>query len=150
MRILAAFLACFCLIALAGCSREVAPPAGRWEGAYDAGNTIVTARMEITDKGQIFVSAPNAENIASSSSDDRAAIRQRLAYDLVQGWDEVKPHQLDFDGKTFRKPGGIAPQMVWDKASNHLTLQLYIGSRPAMPVPLRPVDDFHDNPFASG
>jgi len=150
MRILAAFLACFCLIALAGCSREVAPPAGRWEGAYDAGNTIVTARMEITDKGQIFVSAPNAENIASSSSDDRAAIRQRLAYDLVQGWDEVKPHQLDFDGKTFRKPGGVAPQMVWDKATNQMTLQLYIGARPALPVPLRPVDGFHDNPWPSG
>jgi hypothetical protein len=40
--------------------------------------------------------------------------------------------------------------MVWDKSSNHMTLELYIGARPAMPVPLRPVDDFHDNPFASG
>ena len=60
MRILAAFLACFCLIAIAGCSREAKPPVGRWEGAYDAGNTVVVARMEITNKGQIFVSAPNA------------------------------------------------------------------------------------------
>jgi hypothetical protein len=40
--------------------------------------------------------------------------------------------------------------MVWDKATNQMTLQLYIGARPALPVPLRPVDGFHDNPWASG
>jgi hypothetical protein len=40
--------------------------------------------------------------------------------------------------------------MVWDKDSNQLTLELYIGARPALPVALRPVNDFHDNPFASG
>jgi hypothetical protein len=31
-----------------------------------------------------------------------------------------------------------------------MTLELYIGARAAMPVPLRPVDDFHDNPFGAG
>jgi hypothetical protein len=147
MRILATCLACFCLIAVAGCSREAAPPVGRWEGAYDAGSTIVVARMEITDKGQIFVSAPNAENIASSSSDDRAAIRQRLAYDLVQGWDEVKPHQLDFDGKTFRKPGGIAPQAEWDDATHRMTLVVYLDKGDGLRIPLRAVKEFSPNPF---
>jgi hypothetical protein len=29
-------------------------------------------------------------------------------------------------------------------------LGLFIGTRPALPVPLHPVSDFHDNPFASG
>ncbi|HEY7979293.1 MAG TPA: hypothetical protein VID67_13955 [Rhizomicrobium sp.] len=147
MRILAAFLTCFCLIAVAGCSHQVAPPVGRWEGAYDAGNTIVTARMEITDKGQIFVSAPNAENIASSSSEDRAAIRQRLTDDLVQGWDDVTPHQLDFDGKVFRKPGGIAPQAEWDGAARRMTLVVYLDKGDGLHIPLRAVKEFSSNPF---
>ena len=73
-----------------------------------------------------------------------------LSADLANGWSDVAPRSFDFDGKTFRKPGGIAPQMVWEKSTNQMTLELYIGARPAMLVPLRPVDDFHDNPFASG
>jgi hypothetical protein len=40
--------------------------------------------------------------------------------------------------------------MVWDKATNHMILELYIGARSALPVQLRPVDDFHDNPWPSG
>jgi hypothetical protein len=40
--------------------------------------------------------------------------------------------------------------MVWDKDTNHMTLQLYIGANPALPVPLRPVAEFHDSPWASG
>jgi hypothetical protein len=62
----------------------------------------------------------------------------------------VAPRPFDFDGTTFRKPGGIAPQMVWDKASNQMTLELYIGADPALPVPLRPVDAFHDSPWPAG
>jgi hypothetical protein len=31
-----------------------------------------------------------------------------------------------------------------------MTLELFIGARPALPVPLHPVDAFHDNPFATG
>jgi len=68
----------------------------------------------------------------------------------VNGWSEVAPRTFDFDGKAFRKPGGIAPQMAWDKASNAITLELFIGAKPALPIPLRPTDDFHYNPFASG
>jgi hypothetical protein len=105
--------------------------------------------VEILPNGQVRVMAPDITNAVGP----RARIdelRARLSADLANGWSEVQPRSFDFDGKIFRKPGGIAPQMVWDKASNHLTLQLYIGARPAMPVPLRPVDDFHDNPFAQG
>ena len=134
--------------ALTGCSKPQ-PPVGKWEGGYESGGDLVVARVEILPSGQIKVMAPDYTNAVGS----RARIeelRARLAASLANGWSEVTPRTFDFDGKTFRKPGGIAPQMVWDKASNHLTLQLYIGSRPAMPVPLRPVDDFHDNPWASG
>jgi len=134
--------------ALAACGKSQ-PPVGKWEGGYESGGDLVVARVEILPSGQIKVMAPDYTNAVGS----RARIeelRARLAASLANGWSEVTPRTFDFDGKTFRKPGGIAPQMVWDKASNHLTLQLYIGSRPAMPVPLRPVDDFHDNPWASG
>ena len=76
--------------------------------------------------------------------------RDRLASDLANGWGEVKPREFEFDGKTFRKPGGIAPQMVWDKDTNQMVLQLYIGANKALPVPLRPVAEFHDSPWAQG
>lgn len=134
--------------ALTGCSKPQ-PPVGKWEGGYESGGDLVVARVEILPGGQVKVMAPDYTNAVGS----RARIeelRDRLAASLANGWSEVTPRNFEFDGKTFRKPGGIAPQMVWDKASNHLTLQLYIGSRPALPVPLRPVDDFHDNPWAQG
>ena len=75
-RFYSAVLACLCLAAVAGCSRHVPPPVGRWEGTYDSGSTIVAARMEVTPKEQIYVSAPNAENIGSMSAEDHAAVRQ--------------------------------------------------------------------------
>jgi hypothetical protein len=31
-----------------------------------------------------------------------------------------------------------------------MTLEIYIGANPALPVPLRPVDAFHDDPWPSG
>jgi hypothetical protein len=40
--------------------------------------------------------------------------------------------------------------MVWDKDTNQMTLELYIGANPSLPIPLRPVSGFHDNPYASG
>ena len=142
------FAACFIaiLLAVSACSKP-RPPAGKWEGGYEQGGTLVVARVEILPSGQVKVMAPDITNLTGPQI---AGYRARLAADLANGWSNVEPRDFDFDGKTFRKPGGFAPQMVWDKDSNHLTLQLYIGANPAMPVPLRPVDDFHDNPFASG
>lgn len=134
--------------ALTGCGKPQ-PPVGKWEGGMESGGDLVVARVEILPNGQVKVMAPDITNAVGP----RARIeelRARLSADLANGWSEVRARSFDFDGKTFRKPGGIAPQMMWDKAGNHLTLQLYIGARPALPVPLRPVDDFHDNPFASG
>jgi len=136
------------LVALTACSKPK-PPVGKWEGGYESGGDLVVARVEILPSGQIKVMAPDITN-AVGSREQIDELRARLSADLVNGWSEVSPRSFDFDGKTFRKPGGVAPQMIWDKDSNHLTLELYIGARPAMPVPLRPVDDFHDNPFAQG
>lgn len=134
--------------ALTACGKSL-PPVGKWEGGTESGGDLVVARVEILPSGQVKVMAPDITN-AVGPRERIDEMRARLAADLANGWSAVEPRSFDFDGKTFRKPGGIAPQMVWDKASNQMTLELYIGARPAMPVPLRPVDDFHDNPFAQG
>jgi hypothetical protein len=134
--------------ALAGCSKPQ-PPVGKWEGGYESGGDLVAARVEVMPGGQVKISAPDVTN-AMGNRDQIDAMRAQLAADLANGWSDVTPRSFDFDGKTFRKPGGVAPQMVWDKDSNQMTLELYIGANPALPVPLRPVDGFHDNPFASG
>ena len=105
--------------------------------------------LKILASGQVKVMAPDFTN-AIGPREQINQLRAQLAADLANGWSEVTPRSFDFDGKTFRKPGGVAPQMVWDRASNQMTLELYIGARPALPVPLRPVDGFHDNPWASG
>ncbi len=135
-------------MALASCGKPQ-PPVGKWEGGYEAGGDLVAARVEILATGGIKISAPDVTN-AVGSRDQIDAMRAQLAADLANGWSGVDPRSFDFDGKTFRKPGGVAPQMIWDKDTNQMILELYIGASPAMPVPLRPVNDFHDNPFASG
>jgi hypothetical protein len=134
--------------ALAGCSKPQ-PPVGKWEGGTETGGNLVAARVEILPSGAVKISAPDLTN-AIGNREQIDAMRAQLAADLANGWSNVTPRSFDFDGKTFRKPGGIAPQMVWDKDTNQLTLELYIGAQPAMPVPLRPVADFHDDPFGAG
>src|SRR5712675_2271692 len=133
------------LIVLTACSKS-APPAGKWERGYEGGGDVVAARVEILPSGQVKVMAPDYTNAVGSRAQINE-LRARLAADLANGWSDVTPRSFDFDGKTFRKPGGFAPQMVWDKSTNQMTLELFIGARPALPIPLRPVDDFHDNPF---
>jgi len=145
MRFAAVVLAA--LVAVSACSKPT-PPVGKWEGGTESGGTLVVARVEILPNGQVKIMAPDITNVMGPR-ERIDQLRARLSADLTNGWSEVQPRSFEFDGKTFRKPGGIAPQMVWDKSSNHMTLQLYIGARPAFPVPLRPVDDFHDNPFGS-
>lgn len=144
MRPAALFLAVLAL--LAGCSKP-APPVGKWEGGYQSNSTLVAARVEIGPDGLVKVSAPDLTGLESASPERMAQLRQELAADLAGGWDSVAPRPLDFDGDTFRKPGGVAPQMVWDKKTGQMTLEIYIGANPALPVPLRPVPDFHDNPW---
>jgi len=136
----------FVLLAVAACSKPV-PPVGKWEGGAERGGVLVVARVEILPSGLVRVMAPDVTNAAP---EQMAALRDRLAAELVNGWADVAPREFDFDGEIFRKPGGIAPQMVWDKRSGQITLQLYIGADKALPVPLRPVAEFHDSPWAQG
>jgi hypothetical protein len=142
----AVFLA---LLLLAGCGKPQ-PPVGKWEGGTDTNGTIVVARVEIGAGGLVRVSAPDITNLAGAEPETILNERARLQAELVNAWDDVKPREFDFDGKTFRKPGGVAPQMVWNKDTNQMTLQLYIGANPALPVVLHPVPEFHDSPFGSG
>ena len=137
------------LLLLAGCGKPQ-PPAGKWEGGTLSGGTIVVARVEIGADRLIKVSAPDITNLGGAPPETLLNEREKLQSDLVNVWDDVKPRTFDFDGKTFRKPGGLAPQMMWDKATGQMTLKIYIGANPALPVVLRPVDAFHDDPFASG
>ena len=109
--------------------------------------TLVAARVEVLAGGQVRVMAPDITGLDLATPDRMAQLRQQLAADLASSWDGVAPRPFDFDGDTFRKPGGIAPQMVWDKKTNQMMLELYIGANPALPVPLRPVPEFHDDPW---
>ena len=146
MRRAAAALA---LLALTACSKPQ-PPQGRWEGGYDGNGALVAARVEIGADGLVKLSAPDITNVQDAKPEGLERMRDELAADLSTGWDAIVPRPFDFDGKIFRKPGEIAPQMEWDKATNQMTLDLYIGANPALPIPLRPVDSFHDNPWPSG
>jgi len=146
MRPVVLFLSLALATALAGCSKPT-PPVGKWEGGYASNSSLVTARVEVLPNGTVRVSAPDITNLDLASPERMAQLRQQLAADLATSWDGVTPRPFDFDGDTFRKPGGIAPQMVWDKKTNQMTLELYIGANPALPVPLRPVADFHDDPW---
>jgi hypothetical protein len=137
-----------CLLLLAGCAKH--PPPGKWEGGYMGGGTIVVARVEIGADGLVRVSAPDITNLSGTSPEAMLNEQAQLQADLVEGWDRVKPREFKFDGKTFRKPGGVAPQMVWDEKTGQMTLQIFIGARAALPVVLRPVSDFHDSPFGTG
>jgi hypothetical protein len=146
MRNFARLLCLGLVLALAACSHPK-PPAGRWEGAYESDDTMVVARLEIASSGTILVSAPNAQDLSSLSADDKAATRQKLAQSLVADWDSVQPRTLDFDGTTFRKPGGTAPQMEWDAANKHMTLIVYFGTS-SVRIPLHAVSQFSDNPWS--
>jgi hypothetical protein len=138
-------LVCFSLIALTACSGKT-PPVGRWEGVYETSDTLIAARMEVNAKGVAFVSAPDATNVGGVTGADREAMRQRLAQGLASGWGDVEGRKYDFDGSTFRKPGGIAPQMEWHSSDNTMTMYVYLGTD-SIQVALHPVKTFSDNPW---
>ena len=118
------------------------PPAGRWEGLFEGSDVMIVARLEIDADG-VRVSAPNAfMNFAAMSDDQRAAMRANLQYKLAEAWGHVGIMPLDFDGKVFRKPGGVAPQMVWDDEGKQMTLVVYPGVHATIRVPLVPVSEF--------
>jgi hypothetical protein len=133
-------------LSLAACARAHAP-VGRWEGTYDANGTMVAARLEIDSSGMVRASAPDASSLNTVSAEDRAALRIRLAGDLAAAWADAEPKPMDFDGREFHKPGGIARQMIWDADKKQMTLVLYLGTDPAIYIPMRQVSDFSDNPW---
>jgi hypothetical protein len=150
MRTLSIMIAAsLCLVAALACSNTKAPPAGRWEGAYEASDAMVAVRLEISPKGEIFLSAPNALDIEGTPPDARPAMRQRLADELASSWSSVEARPLDFDGRVFRKPGGVAPQMEWDPDTRQMTVVLYLGLRAGLRIPLHAVSDFSGNPWLS-
>lgn len=147
MRVLAmAFIVSLCLVAGYSCSAPK-PPVGRWEGTYETQSTMIAARLQIAKDGTILITAPDMLDIAATGPDDREAIRQRIASDLAQDWASTQPRQMSFDGKVFRKPGGVAPQLEWNPASKQMTMVVYFGSRPSIEVPLHVVDQFSDDPW---
>lgn len=131
---------------LAACSKP-APPIGRWEGTYEAGNTFIAVRLEIAAAGQVRVSAPDVTDDSLANDNERATMRQNMAARLAASWSGIAPRPMDFDGTTFRKPGGIAPQIDWDGNSKTMTLYVYLGTHPAIKIPLTPVSDFSDDPW---
>jgi hypothetical protein len=116
-------------------------------GTYETDDTMIAARLAIGADGLVKVSAPDLLNIDSTPADQRGSLREQLSADLAGGWDTVVPRKMDFDGETFRKPGGIAPQMVWNAGKKKMLLVVYIGTQPSIRIPMREVGDFSDNPF---
>jgi hypothetical protein len=139
-------LAFLAVLTLVSCART-APPAGKWEGTYESSDTMIAVRLEIGPDGMVKVSAPDLLNIGATPADERGGMREQLAEDLAAGWASVVPRKMDFDGETFRKPGGIAPQMVWKASRKQMLLVVYIGTQPSIRIPLRDAGDFSDNPF---
>ena len=128
-------------LALSACA-DPRPPTGRWEGVYEDGNVIIVARLEIKPDGVIRVSAPNAIIETPVPTDERSALRRQLQERLTASWPYVDPLRLDFDGKAFRKPGGVAPQLEWDGGKKQMTLVFYSGNRSSVHVPLAAVSEF--------
>jgi hypothetical protein len=129
--------------ALAGCSENAQPPIGRWQGVYEDAGLMVVARLEIASNGAVRVSAPNASaDLSAMPQIERAELRARLLSELAQSWDKVGTLPLEFDGKDFRKPGGVAPQLEWDAKGGRMTMIYYSGTRPSVRVPLNPVNRF--------
>ena len=134
-----ALLAC---LALAGCSNTHAP-VGRWQGEYEDPALVIVARLEIDSSGHVRVSAPNAISDKQPLSDnEQADLRAKLANGLAVSWPHVTPLPLEFDGHSFHKPGGVAPQLEWDGAAKRMTLIFYSGNRRSVHVPLDAVNDF--------
>jgi hypothetical protein len=137
----AAFIALIGALALGACSDNAEPPVGRWQGVFMSEDAVIVARLEISPGGIVRVSAPNAfDEVAGLTEIDRQRVRSDLLTGLSQAWPGIQPIDLTFDGRTFRKPGGVAPQMEWD--GRRMTLIVYPGLKDSIRMPLEPVAEF--------
>lgn len=122
---------------------------GSLGGHLRVSDTIIAAWLEIGKDGLVRVSAPDTTTIGPETTEaERQSIREEMVARLASGWNSVEPRKMDFDGDTFRKPGGFAPQMKWNAKKKQMTLVLYLGANPALDVPMRAVEEFSENPFA--
>jgi hypothetical protein len=141
-RFLVVTLALLSLAALSACGSPK-PPSGRWQGLYEGSDAMIAARLEIAPNGAIRVSAPNTfMDFTSMPEDAREDMRASLVAKLAEAWPHVEPTLLSFDGKIFRKPGGVAPQIEWDEASKQMTLIVYPGIHATIRMPLTSVGEF--------
>src|SRR5262249_37863349 len=139
--LVAAVIAIVLLAACSGSGPE--PPVGRWEGFYSGAGVMIAARVEIGKGGRVRMSAPNAfMDFANMPEADKADVQRRLMASLASDWAAARAHRLDFDGHTFRNPGGVAPQLEWDAGTNHMTMFVYPGTKPTVRIELEPVKDF--------
>ena len=134
--------------ALVACSRSTQPPVGRWIGHYDAPDVMVDVRLEINTDGSVRASAPDLLDVGQVSDQDRVALHARLAADLEASWNDAKPRAIDFDGRVFRKPGGIAPQMMWNPDTKQMNLIFYFGTKHSISIPMHAVEDFSNDPWS--
>jgi hypothetical protein len=134
-------------LVLVACSKPVIP-AGRWVAHYESQGIMVDARLEIGTTGKVRVSAIDLVDAQIDSEEDRSAMHRQLATELADGWGDVTPRPMDFDGHIFRKPGGFAPQMEWDSKTKEMKLVFYFGTQRSIGIPMQAVDDFNDDPWA--
>ena len=147
MRTLSALLVMGLCLATAFACSDSERPTGRWEGTYESAQTLIAARLEIAKDGAIYISAPDALDVTATDDGDREVIRQKLAMDLAEGWNAVEARRFDFDGKIFRKPGGIAPQLIWDPDTKQMSLIVYPGTQATIRIAMRAVKEFSADPW---
>jgi hypothetical protein len=145
-----AILAAIGLVAIVvACSRHSGPPVGRWIGTYETADIMVDCRLEILRNGTVRISAPNILGVGAGSDAERTAQHARLAADLDKGWAGVTPRPMDFDGRVFRKPGGVAPQMEWNPGTGAMKLIFYFGRQKSVRIVMQKVTDFSADPWRS-
>jgi hypothetical protein len=136
-------------LALAACSRQPAPPHGRWVGNYESPAVMVDAWLEIQSDGTVRVSAPDVTDIGSPTDEERVLMHARLASQLADDWSDVTPRKFDFDGQVFRKPGGVAPQMEWNPKTKQMKVVFYFGKQHSLRIVMHPVKDFGEDPWGA-
>jgi hypothetical protein len=140
----------FCLLGLLSCAKGPVLPVGRWEGVYEAQDVMVAVRFEITPRGDFVLSAPDATDIENLSAGARTGLHRQLAETLAATWPQTRPRPLNFDGRLFRKPGAVAPQLEWDADKERMTAILYLGLHAPLRVDLHATPRFTHDPWKDG